>query len=286
MGDPDRSTDWRQPGGWIYNVLPYIEQQALHDMGAGMSQLGKATMNNRRIATPLSLLYCPTRRNALTYPMSSTGLGGNYMFVNGGRPAVVARSDYAANSGDVYFIWYPLSGSFPPPSWPCAAGNNYDAGPSDPTSVENPPGQMTAAARTAFNNIGTVATGIVYVGSMVKMADIRDGTSNTYLLGEKYLDPDYYTTGWDQGDNECSMIGQNEDIARWSVAAYTSSISTPQQDTPGADLQRSFRQRHSAGCQMAFCDGSVQMIPYTIDPSVHRWLSDRADGQTINATAF
>ena len=23
-GDPDRGTDWRQPGGWIYNVLPDI----------------------------------------------------------------------------------------------------------------------------------------------------------------------------------------------------------------------------------------------------------------------
>ena len=34
-GDPDRGTDWRQPGGWIYNVLPYIEQQALHDLGSG-----------------------------------------------------------------------------------------------------------------------------------------------------------------------------------------------------------------------------------------------------------
>ena len=34
-GDADRGTDWRQPGGWIYNILPYIEQQTLHDMGAG-----------------------------------------------------------------------------------------------------------------------------------------------------------------------------------------------------------------------------------------------------------
>ena len=34
-GDADRGTDWRQPGGWIYNILPYIEQQALHDLGAG-----------------------------------------------------------------------------------------------------------------------------------------------------------------------------------------------------------------------------------------------------------
>ena len=36
-GDADRGTDWRQPGGWIYNVLPYIEQQALHDLGAGLA---------------------------------------------------------------------------------------------------------------------------------------------------------------------------------------------------------------------------------------------------------
>ena len=35
-GDADRGTDWRQPGGWIYNILPYIEQQPLHDLGAGL----------------------------------------------------------------------------------------------------------------------------------------------------------------------------------------------------------------------------------------------------------
>ena len=32
-GDADRGTDWRQPGGWIYNILPYIEQQALQSDG-------------------------------------------------------------------------------------------------------------------------------------------------------------------------------------------------------------------------------------------------------------
>ncbi len=45
-GDPDRGTDWRQPGGWIYNILPYIEQQPLHDLGAGKGR-GTARQNWR-----------------------------------------------------------------------------------------------------------------------------------------------------------------------------------------------------------------------------------------------
>src|SRR5690349_6670512 len=35
IGDPDMGTNWRQPGGWIYNLLPYIEQQNLHDLQSG-----------------------------------------------------------------------------------------------------------------------------------------------------------------------------------------------------------------------------------------------------------
>ena len=31
-GDADLGTDRRQPGGWIFNVLPYVEQQAVHDL--------------------------------------------------------------------------------------------------------------------------------------------------------------------------------------------------------------------------------------------------------------
>ena len=34
LGHPDRGFDKRQPGGWVYNVLPFIEQQSLHDLGA------------------------------------------------------------------------------------------------------------------------------------------------------------------------------------------------------------------------------------------------------------
>ena len=52
-GDPNRGNDWRQPGGWIYNILPYIEQQDLHDLGVGMALYpGGRTRRIRRNASP------------------------------------------------------------------------------------------------------------------------------------------------------------------------------------------------------------------------------------------
>lgn len=37
-GDADRGFDKRQPGGWTYNVLPFIEQRSLHDWAAAITR--------------------------------------------------------------------------------------------------------------------------------------------------------------------------------------------------------------------------------------------------------
>ena len=70
-GDADLGTDRRQPGGWIFNVLPYVEQQPLHDMGAGLAQTQKYAAHLQRNATPLAMIICPTRRRAIAYPFSA-----------------------------------------------------------------------------------------------------------------------------------------------------------------------------------------------------------------------
>ena len=110
-GDPDRGTDWRQPGGWIYNILPFIEQQAMHDLGAGLTGAVKDTANCQRYSVPVVVLSCPSRRRSIAYPWTR-----NWQFVNSGTPTAAVRSDYSGNGGDTYtWAGYPLGG----PAWGC-----------------------------------------------------------------------------------------------------------------------------------------------------------------------
>ena len=44
VGDPDLGTGTAQQGGWVFNILPYMEQEALYNLGAG----GDATQKDGR----------------------------------------------------------------------------------------------------------------------------------------------------------------------------------------------------------------------------------------------
>ena len=87
-------------------MLPYIEQQTLHDLGAGLKNTDTANAKPNAIATmaqtPLSVFHCPTRRPPLLYP-------NPYNCGNANAIAVAARTDYAANAGtrgwDAGFTW-------------------------------------------------------------------------------------------------------------------------------------------------------------------------------------
>jgi prepilin-type N-terminal cleavage/methylation domain-containing protein/prepilin-type processing-associated H-X9-DG protein len=279
-GDADRGTDWRQPGGWIYNILPFIEQQAVHDMGVGLGARQKPPVHKQRLVAPLGLLYCPTRRRSIAYPWFYSG----EKLANADTPTTAGRNDYTINGGDVYVT----TGS---PAWTSCLASNSESGPADINSVESSPGQMTANARKTFNDVAGLATGVVYLGSMTKLVDVTDGASNTYLAGEKYLDPDAYATGQDNGDNEGALIGMNEDVARWTAdAAPPSSTTTnylnPRQDTSSDSGEHRFGSAHASGFNMAFCDGSVQMMNYAIDLEIHRCLGNRRDGKAISAKAL
>ena len=299
IGDPDLSNDWRQPGGWLYNILPFIEQQPLHDLGVGLGNPGGSTpaakdiANQQRTATPVVTFYCPTRRRATVYPLvpSTTnwvGRGGPVNFT-ATAASVLVRNDYAVNGGDIWtFSGYGLKYSFPAP-W----GDACPWGGGGPTSINNVinAGQMTPGARTTFTNVAQQATGVSYCGSLIRLSDITDGASNTYLAGEKYLDPDYYLTGQDGSDNECAFIGDDDDIIRWAYANAPGSSSyypyTPRPDRPGDNTGGgAFGSAHLAGFNMAFCDGSVHTLNFSIDFQAHCRLCNRKDGMAIDAKKY
>jgi prepilin-type processing-associated H-X9-DG protein len=151
--------------------------------------------------------------------------------------------------------------------------------------------------------------GVSHHRSEIKLAMIPDGTTNTYMVGEKYLKPEAYdgvptnrnAPEFDWGDNQCMYVGMEWDNYR--VAYEPSNIPypngttqspfppasnasvdfyQPRQDTLGYPTWAAFGSAHNSGFHMAMCDGSVQTISYDIDPWTHRILANRMDAEEAN----
>lgn len=255
VGDADRGYGRAQPGSWLYCLLPYVEQNALHAIPAdGNADAIKSVQfkGGRTLATtPLSIFHCPSRRQAVLYPKR---YDGDFIAYNASATPptqrFLARSDYAVNIGDRV--------SF----------GGQQRGPSTMPPMPEYPAPNGSTDFDSFFN------GIAFASSQVTLAQISDGTTNTYFYGEKYLNPDNYETGRDPGDNESWAAGFNNDN-------YRSGLNTPVRDTPGLVLTGRFGSAHTSGVLMSFCDGSVHNIPFAIDRSVNKNLSNREDGNVI-----
>ena len=267
MGDPDRGFAEKQMGGWMYNILPYIEQGPLHDVGLGTGDpMGAAKMTSRMMiaTTPLEVMNCPTRRRCKTY--ANTGAWGK--FYNCYDVVVEGRSDYAGNAGDTV-----TSFNFPST---VQQGDSWSA--TTWQSMANP--NLFAVAPF------TGPMGVTFQRSKIRPQSITDGLSCTYLIGEKWCDPDDYETGQAPNDNQNAYVGQDSDTSRWGDPKGTPPAGPPSPDQAGVLLWNSFGSAHPAGFNMAFCDGSVHLVPFSISFTVHGHLANRADGYVIDAKQY
>jgi prepilin-type processing-associated H-X9-DG protein len=129
------------------------------------------------------------------------------------------------------------------------------------------------------------SNGVFVAHSQLPLAAITDGFSNTYLLGEKYLAPDdYHRNIADLGDNHSAWTGLNWDLCRTTSKSKSEQpyiYQPPQRDAKGVRNWWTFGSAHQGSLSMAFCDGHIQNISYTIDAEVHRRLGNRHDGLSI-----
>lgn len=248
VGIADQGYGVNQPGGWIYQILPYLDQAPLHDLDKGLGT-SSGTLGGKRVATPLGGLYCPTRRSGKAYPFNSPPANAT-LFISP-APTVAGRTDYAANGGSVYIQ------------------NN---GPKDLATAKN----FQWPDLTAFN-------GIVAIHSQVTNAagssGIPDNKDTTYLFGEKYMSPDNYITGNDPGDLYSAMSGDDVSLIRWALQS-----AMPVQDRLGVVNTQGFGSAHSAGWCAAFVGGNAQLIGWAIDPTTHVQMATRNGHEVVDPT--
>jgi prepilin-type N-terminal cleavage/methylation domain-containing protein len=271
MGDPDRGFGEKQPGGWAYSCLPYLEEQATHQIGAGITSPTPSPSPDKKAALkdlstrPVSVFYCPTRRSPAALPTVPTP----YLNADPPDPIVQARSDYAANVGPVYLDhWDNIQ---------------WRDGPSSFVRADQGIGFRKTSTNGALPNWMDMINGIVYQAWEYSVNDITDGTAQTYLVGEKYLPPDVYLgetreSARDFGDDQSCWSGDDLDTCRFADRNWP-----PLQDQIGlTDMWDRFGSAHPSTFQMSFCDASVHTISYDIDPDTHERLGGRRDGEVVS----
>jgi prepilin-type N-terminal cleavage/methylation domain-containing protein len=250
-GDPDRGHGRGQPGSWSYSVLPFLEEQAVYELGGDGDPDDDDTapqpaQKALQYSAVIPEFYCPSRRAAALYPRDPS-IGFSSKNATAGLISSTSRIDYAANAG-------------------------LERDTKGAVTVQLAPHPNKVPIEDDFEypyNLGEIQ-GIVYMGGEVSIRKIVDGTSKTYMVGEKYLETNAYTSGIDWTDVEGAFTGNNDDQLR-------SPLLLPLQDQPGLNPHYDgWGSAHPGVWQMAMCDGSVQTMNFDIDLETHCQNGSRA----------
>jgi prepilin-type N-terminal cleavage/methylation domain-containing protein/prepilin-type processing-associated H-X9-DG protein len=261
-----------QDAGWAFQILPYLEQANMHAGGSATSDRDKAVfVTGQTIAT----YFCPSRHKPVA------GLhdkGGNTQIVTWGSPPTRGA---ISGSTNIMRGMTDYAGG-------CQDTGRYTRNINNGT-VEIVPG--FGGGHGAFTRTNFLSTGGTPNKTVIGLEGILDGTSNVILIGEKRLrPPDYgvgpwnndtgFMTGWD-GDTLLQVFKANDTNQPWppipDSARQSNSQYVPNDCCDGSRAGSA----HPGGMNVVMCDGSVRLIPYTIDFWTYAYLVFRMDGQTI-----
>ena len=267
-----------QGWSWSIHLLPYVDSGPIYTNISGRFGDGLQSLPDlKELKLQLAAFNCPTRPDAPKDPHSGQ-IAHSIVSTNSVIDGVVApgtvdwkeqlgRSTYFGNAGYLQAV---------------AGGIPYD-GNGGPPSIE----PYVNAASLGF--IGTRYSpenrycdqtsfrGIFGQNSWVKISDIADGTSNTLMVGERYI-PNGTASGtighgtW-VGVPDCTRsAGLAMALGDTSIRLNAGLRSHAQ--TTG------FASEHTGGAHFLLADGSVRFLSENIDIGVYRDLSTIDDGRS------
>jgi prepilin-type N-terminal cleavage/methylation domain-containing protein len=249
-GEPHK-TD-RQGLGWAYQILPYLEQNAIY---------GLTTRVELNQAEP-PLYFCPTRRRATHSRGGEHCVLMDYCAVTPGKITVAGDGSASHELDTSSFYWQGQPHSVPLNTvWHgMIVRSNWNR---------------------ACERVGSQPT-------LVSMGHLRDGASNTLMLAEKRLRPTRYLSG-DWHDDRGWTDGWDPDIMRSTafppgrdtdgvIYGYHDSGTVRRWLDPGYMIGSA----HPSGFNACLGDGSVRLIPYEVDRILLNRMGDRRDGELVD----
>jgi prepilin-type N-terminal cleavage/methylation domain-containing protein/prepilin-type processing-associated H-X9-DG protein len=234
---------------WIVGVLPFIEQQPLYDQidwGQPVGDSGNPTPNTAVGATVIDTLLCPSDDNDEGLMGTRANVGGSWA-VNNYKACAGGNWGWGDNP-TCRFSW-------PKGRWPNST-NGLDQG-------------NGIICRNSGNSRENVT----------KFSHIRDGTSNTFALGEAV--PAWCThTWWWWFNGATATCGIPLNYESNAIRANPATVTL---ETQWGDWGNnySFFSRHPGGANFGICDGSVTFVSDTIDILVYRHLANMDDREPV-----
>jgi prepilin-type N-terminal cleavage/methylation domain-containing protein len=235
---------------WAVLILPYMEQENLYKQFDLTKQYyQQPTTNGDPRTKEVKTFFCPSYPR--TTKVSTAGDAGSGTHTPG------SCADYNTISGNLERYTDPgISGWV---NWRDGSGANG-------MSKRSPNG--TLMGEFNFNHIS-------------------DGTSNTFLIGEKHIPVKWFGLGMgtpsgDGGDGSVYNGDHEWHFCRVAGPSYPLAMSpTDTSGSAGTNYHSMFGSYHSGVVQFVFCDASVRALTPGIPTATLALLSQRDDGQVI-----